>query len=601
MADVVFTFDDLNIGGVPDKLSSSDKDFESFEGGGKGKQSSFYGGEYWGETGGIESLPSDYGFYQDDSLEAGFTSSKNRPQEQQQQQQQPFTDYGHLDGVSVNAAPPPIQTCLEEIAKLGQIPTGIQDAAEMKKENQYPFSLASLGLLNNYGSGFKRLNGERRIEGANDITVLTKEEDRKLSTEEIMRVAGEMLIQSSCQTIDSISMLGHPFNLSFSGLSDQEIKDVELAMLLLAAAEKVAYQQYDCASRLLKQCDYMTFKTGNPVQRSVYYFTEALREKIERETGSASSKGLRRKPLFNLDEAMMNLNPTALACHGQLPFCQITQFTGIQAIVENVAEAKRIHIIDLAIRNGVQWTVLMQALASRFECPLELLKITAPATNAKHLMEETGKRLSSFAQSLGIPFAFKIIMVPDMLDLKEDLFELDAEEAVAVYAAHAFRGMIAMPNRLENIMRVVRVINPRLMVVSEIEANHNSPIFVNRFIEVLFFFSAYFDCIATCMKQNYKNREIIESVFFSEGIKNMVAAEGEDRKVRHVNFDVWRAFFVRYGMEEVELSMASLYQADLIRKNFSCGSSCTLHVNGKCLLVGWKETPLHSLSVWKFF
>ncbi|KAK6254390.1 hypothetical protein SCA6_015695 [Theobroma cacao] len=599
MADAVFTFDDLNIGGVPDKLRSSDKAFESFEGGGKGKQSSFYGGAHWGETGGIESLSSDYGFYQDDSLEAGFTFSKYRPQEQQQQQQ-PFTDYGLLDGVSVNAASPPIQTCLEEIAKLGQIPTGIQDAAEMKKENQHPFSLASLGLLNNYGSGFKRLNGERRSEGANDITMLTKEEDRKLSTEEIMRVAGEMFIQSSYQTIDNISMLDHPFNLSFSGLSDQEIKDVELAGLLLAAAEKVGYQQYDRASRLLKQCDYMTFKTGNPVQRSVHYFAEALREKIERETGSASSKGLRRKPLFNLDEATMSLNPTTLACHGELPFCQITQFTGIQAIVENVAEAKRIHIIDLAIRNGVQWTVLMQALASRYECPLELLKITAVATNAKHLMEETGKRLSSFAQSLGIPFAFKIIMVSDMLDLKEDLFELDAEEAVAVYSAYAFRSMLATPNRLENIMRVVRVINPCLMVISEIEANHNSPIFVNRFIEVLFFFSAYFDCIATCMKQNYKNREIIESVFFSEGIKNMVAAEGEDRKVRHVNFDVWRAFFVRYGMEEVELSMASLYQADLIRKNFSCGSSCTLDMNGKCLLVGWKETPLHSLSVWKF-
>ena len=107
------------------------------------------------------------------------------------------------------------------------------------KEKQYPFSLSSLGLLNNYGSGFKRLQGERRSEGVNDITVLTEEADRNLSTEEVMRVAGEMFIQSSCQTIDSISMLDHPFNLSFSGLSDEETRDVELAVLLLAATEKV--------------------------------------------------------------------------------------------------------------------------------------------------------------------------------------------------------------------------------------------------------------------------------------------------------------------------------------------------------------------------
>ena len=115
MANVVFSFDDLNIGGVPDKLSSSNKGFQSFEGGSKGKQSSFYGAKDWGETEGIDSLSSDNGFYRDDSLEEGFSFSKYRPQ------QQPFTDYGLLDGVSFNVASPPIQTFLKEIAKLGQI------------------------------------------------------------------------------------------------------------------------------------------------------------------------------------------------------------------------------------------------------------------------------------------------------------------------------------------------------------------------------------------------------------------------------------------------------------------------------------------------
>ena len=131
MANTVFSFDNLNIGGVADKLSSYNKDFESFEGSNRGKQSSFYGAKDWGETGGIDFLTSDFGFYRDDSLEEGFSFSKYRPQEQQQQ---PFTDYGLLDGVSFTAASPPIQTCLEEIAKLGQIPTGIQDVAETNEE-----------------------------------------------------------------------------------------------------------------------------------------------------------------------------------------------------------------------------------------------------------------------------------------------------------------------------------------------------------------------------------------------------------------------------------------------------------------------------------
>ncbi|GMI72116.1 RGA-like 1 [Hibiscus trionum] len=460
----------------------------------------------------------------------------------------------------------------------------------LQQQLRYP-----LGQLNNHGSGFKQLHTEKRVEEFDDVTVFGSGVDERLSTEDVMRVAGQLFIQSSHQGMDGLYVLDCDFNLSFSGLSDEERRDVKLALLLLAAAEKVGYRQYEPASRLLKQCEFMSSKTGNQVQRVVYYFSEALREKIERETGRVSSK-----PVFNFDESMMRPNPTMLAVHGELPFPQIIQFAGIQAIVENVAKAKRVHIIDLSIKSGVQWTVLMQALASRHESPIELLKVTAVATDGKWLIEGTGKRLLSFARSLGLPFAFKIVMVSDMLDLKEDLFELDAKETVAVYAVTIFRSMLAMPNRLENIMRVIRRINPCLMVVSEVEANHNSPIFVNRFIEALFFCSAYFDCLATCMKWNHENRDIIESMYFGEGIRNTVATEGDERKSRNVKFDVWRAFFIRYGMEEAELSMSSLYQAYLVLKSFACGSFCTLDMNGKCLLVGWKGTPMHSVSVWKF-
>ncbi|KAK8548823.1 hypothetical protein V6N13_054407 [Hibiscus sabdariffa] len=595
MGNGVYSWDDFNVYAAPDKLSSSDKEFQSFNGGITGKGSGFYGVEDCGETGAIDSLNSDFEFYGDESMIAtGFGFSKQGLQ----QQQQNFSGYGLLDRLSFNAQSPLVPTFFKEITELGQISNGVcEDIDKIKKGKHQPICLSSLGLLKTYGNGFKRLHGKRRTD--DDITVsdARDDEDQKFSTEEIMRIAGDMFIKSCGQTVDGISMIDHPFNVCYSGLSDQERRDVELAVLLLAAAEKLGCQQYESASRLLKQCDYMSSKTGNPVQRVVYYFTEALREKIKR----SSSNGLKWRPFFNLEEAIMTMNPTVLAYHRGFPFAKATQFAGVQAIVEHVAEAKKVHIIDLAIRHGMHLTILMQALAPRqHECGLELLKITAISTEENALVENTGNRLSSFAQSLGIPFVFKVVVISDMLDLKEDLFEIDAEESIAVYAAFAFRRMIVMPNRIENIMRVLRVTNPCLMVVAEIEANHNSPIFVNRFIEVLFFFSAYFDCSATCMKEDSKNREIVESVFFGEGILNMIATEGDERKVRHVKFDVWREFFVRYRIEEVELSMSSMYQVDLILKSFACGTSCTLDKNGKSLLIGWKGTPIHSISVWKF-
>ncbi|KAG4131794.1 hypothetical protein ERO13_D09G235750v2, partial [Gossypium hirsutum] len=331
------------------------------------------------------------------------------------------------------------------------------------------------GLLNNYGNEFERLHTGRKTEEVDDVTVLKNGVEGNLSIEDVMRVAG---------------------------LTLKETQDVELALLLLAAAEKVGYREFECTSMLVKECEFMSSRIGNLVQ-----------------------------------------------------------------------QAKKVHIIDLGIKTGVQWTVLMQALVSRYECPIEILKVTTVATNGKWLIEGTGKWLLSFAQSLGLPFSFKVVVVSDMLDLKENLFEVDVGETVAVYAATTLRSMLA---------------------------NQNSPIFANRFVEALFFFSVYFDCLVTCMNRNCVNREIVESVYFAEGIRNMVAAEGEERRVRHVKFDVWRAFFIRYGMEEVELSMSSLYQACLVLKTFACGRFCTLDMNGKCLLVRWKGTPVHSISVWKF-
>nr|POF23700.1 scarecrow-like protein 18 [Quercus suber] len=265
-----------------------------------------------------------------------------------------------------------------------------------------------------------------------------------------MRKAGEKFIHSISQIADGLSILSHPFGFSFYGLSNEETKDVELAEFLFTAAEKVACQQFDRTSKLLNRCDQWSSNTGNPVQRLV------------------------------------------------------PQFAGIQAIVENVAEARKIHIIDSSIRSGVQWTIFMQALTTRSECPLELLKITAVGITSKHLIEETA-------------------------------------ESAGMYNGSA-----------------------------------------------LFFYAAYFDCLETSMKENESHRMILESEYFGEAIMNILAAEGEERKVRNVKIDVWRAFFARYGMVEAELSMSSLYQANMVVQKFDCKSFCTLDMNAKSLIIGWK-------------
>ncbi|CAK9138909.1 unnamed protein product [Ilex paraguariensis] len=556
----------FNFGGALDEYSSA-KDFGQRVGAGRNiaAQTHLYGTEAWGDLGDLSSFWSELG----------------------------------IDNFYVDIVSPPFQSCDEGISELVSVQSEDSEVIEPKKEEPILSPSASLTILNNYGGGFRRLNAEK-INAPSYDTTCTVVHGRKLSTNAIMRLAGEKFINSCSQLVDDISAPSHPYSSSFTDLSDEEAKDVELVQCLLASVEKISQQQFDRARKLLIQCDDSSSNKGNPVQRVVYYFSEALREKIDHETGGFTSQCLGKKQSRDTVEAVMSPNPTIISFYKNIPFIQVSQFSGVQALIDNLGGAKKVHIIDLEIRGGTHCTILMQALAARGECPLEHLKITAVGTRLKPKIEETGNRLMSFARSMNLSFSFNVVMVADMLDLNEYLFELDSEEVVAVYSSCILNSMIQRPDRLECLMRVMRNINPCVMVVTEIEASHNSPIFVNRFIETLFFYGAFFDALADGMRHDEPNRMMSESIYTSQAIRNIVAAEGEDRTLRHVNIHTWRMFLARFGMVEIDLSLSSLYQANMLLTNFACGSSCRLEIDGKSLMIGWKETPMFSLSVWKF-
>ncbi|XP_017225357.1 DELLA protein RGL1 [Daucus carota subsp. sativus] len=489
---------------------------------------------------------------------------------------------------------------VEQCHKVRKISNGQRMAgAESVRETTRTIPLAGLEILNNYGSRFSLSHGEMEIASSYEIAQ-TKVGVRQLTTDGILRLAGEKFIRSCSPRNADLSLLVGPISSSFPCLTDDEVNDVELVQILLMSAEKVGRQQYDCASKLLDLCDGLSSPEGNPVQRLVYYFVKALREKIYHETGVIPSNCLDIKHFFDVKEALMSPTPTVISFHKEVPFSQINQFIGVQVIVENVGEAKRVHIIDLEIRSGMQCMVLMQALVNRRQSPLDHFKVTALGTKSKEKIEETGRRLMTFAMSMNIPFSFNVIMVADMLALNKSLFTLDPREVVAVVSSYYLWTLLAVPNQLECLMGVIRKINPCIMVITEVEAKHNSPVFVNRFTEALFFYGVFFDAVEDCMGHKNPNRLTTESMFLNQGIRTIVAAEKEERTIRHVSIAVWRAFFARFRMVEKQLSMSSLYQADLVLKNFSCSNSCTLVRDEKGLIIGWKGTPVHSLTTWKF-
>ncbi|KAM3323653.1 DELLA protein RGL1 [Capsicum chacoense] len=491
-----------------------------------------------------------------------------------------------------------------QIQPTGEIPgnddlqTQVPERGNNSNEKPNPFSLASLELLKNYGRLSKNLSEENLSTNALNFEACLGNR-HKLSMEEILRVAAERYIQYSTRKRDGLSRFIHPYGSALSGLCMEETRDVELVHHLIATVEEVNNQQFHLASKLISRCMWVASDSGTPVQRLSFYFAKALEERIHRSTGRYTCTDEDRH-LKYIKTKSLGTNAASLTCHQLIPFNQVMQFAAVQTIVENVKSAKKIHLIDFNVRSGIQWIVLIQALAEKGDSPIELLKITAVGSTEKENYEVTGNTLHSFAKSLGLPFSFVIVFVSDMKDFKKESINIETDETVAVYLNFILRTMIPRPDCLDNLMKVVRSIRPTVIVVGEVEANHNSPSFLNRFIETLFFYSAFFDCFEDCMDRDSPCRTMIEEVYFGEGVRNIVAAEGEERFTRNVKLEVWRAFFERFGMMEEELSESSWYQADLILKQFAQSSSCDLHKDGKGLIIGWKGTPIHSLSIWKF-
>ncbi|KAK0583579.1 hypothetical protein LWI29_038381 [Acer saccharum] len=519
-----------------------------------------------------------------------------------QQQQNPIDDDSILNEFKPGFVFPPPQSFHLSRPKLKNIQS-TTSSQELVKPS--PFTLSSLELLSNYASGSKKLKGKHYSNNPkNNETNDQGGHRRKLSTEEIMRVAGARYIHFSDQRFDDFSMVMHPFGYALSGLSEEETRDVELVHLLLAAAEKVGYQQYERASRLLSRCEWTAAERANSVQRVVYYFAEALRGRIDKETGRITAEEFRAGT--TLTDHGLSYNISFLKCYQKLPFNQILFYAAIQSILENVANESKIHVIDFEIRSGVQWIAFMQALAEpdhdQQHRPIELFKITAVGLKIQEKeLEEVGQRLTSFAESLNIPnFLFEIVCVSCFLDIKQELFHIQNDESLVVYCALILRTMLAWPSYLEYLLGLIKKLNPSIMVVVESEANHNSPSFVNRFTEALFFYSAYFDSLETCLDQDIETRTTTEESL-NKGIRSIVAMEGSDRITRSVKIDVWRAFFTRFRMVEIGFSDSCLYQANLVLKRFPYANCLNLdHMNGKGLITGWKGTPIHSLSVWKF-
>ncbi|KAK4395977.1 protein SCARECROW [Sesamum angolense] len=367
----------------------------------------------------------------------------------------------------------------------------------------------------------------------------------------------------------------------------QQQKDEEglqLLTLLLQCAEAVSADNLEEANRMLLEISQLATPFGTSAQRVAAYFSEAMSARIV-----SSCLGI-----YAALPTVPHSHKMASAFqvfNGISPFVKFSHFTANQAIQEAFEREDRVHIIDLDIMQGLQWPGLFHILASRPGGP-PFVRLTGLG-NSKEALEATGKRLSDFAEKLGLPFEFSPV-AEKVGNLNPERLNVRKREAVAVHwLQHSLYDVTGSDT---NTLWLLQRLCPKVVTVVEQDLSHAGS-FLGRFVEAIHYYSALFDSLGACYGEESEERHVVEQQLLSREIRNVLGVGGPSRS-GEVKFNNWREKLQQSGFKGISLAGNAAAQATLLLGMFPSDGYTLVEDNG-ALKLGWKDLCLLTASAWR--
>ncbi|XP_042476884.1 protein SCARECROW [Macadamia integrifolia] len=370
----------------------------------------------------------------------------------------------------------------------------------------------------------------------------------------------------------------------------QQKRDEEglhLLTLLLQCAEAVSADDFERANKMLLEISELSSPFGTSAQRVAAYFSEAMSARLVN-----SCLGIYAPlPLASAPALSQKIVSAFQVFNGISPFVKFSHFTANQAIQEAFEREERVHIIDLDIMQGLQWPGLFHILASRPGGP-PYVRLTGLGTSLDAL-EATGKRLSDFAETLGLPFEF-FPVAEKAGNLDPERLSVSKREAVAVHWLH--HSLYDVTGSDTNTLLLLQRLAPKVVTMVEQDLSHEGS-FLGRFVEAIHYYSALFDSLGASYEEDSEERHIVEQQLLSREIRNVLAVGGPARS-GEVKFHNWREKLKQSGFREVSLAGNAATQATLLLGMFPCDGYALVEDNGS-LKLGWKDLCLLTASAWR--
>ncbi|KAF3432159.1 hypothetical protein FNV43_RR26898 [Rhamnella rubrinervis] len=370
-------------------------------------------------------------------------------------------------------------------------------------------------------------------------------------------------------------------------LVDSQENGIKLVHALMACAEAVQQNNLSLAEALVKQIGYLAISQTGAMRKVATYFAEALARRI-----------YRLYPQNPLDHSLSDI--LQMHFYETCPYLKFAHFTANQAILEAFQGKKRVHVIDFSMNQGMQWPALMQALALRPGGPpaFRLTGIGPPATDNSDHLQEVGWKLAQLAESIHVDFEYRGFVASSLADLDASMLELRSSEveSVAVNSVFELHKLLSRPGAIDKVLSVVMQMKPEIVTMVEQEANHNGPVFMDRFTESLHYYSTLFDSLEGSVSSQDK---VMSEMYLGKQICNVVACEGIDRVERHETLTQWRTRMGSAGFSPVHLGSNAFKQASMLLALFAGGDGYRVEENNGCLMLGWHTRPLIATSAWK--
>lgn len=274
------------------------------------------------------------------------------------------------------------------------------------------------------------------------------------------------------------------------------------------------------------------------------------------------------------------------------------------AIIEAFKGEKRVHIVDFDINQGSQYITLMQTLATLPGQPPHLRltgvddpeSVQRPVGGLKHI----GQRLVKLAEALNVPFKFRAVasrtplVTPAMLDPQP-------REALVVNFAFLLHHMpdesVSTINERDQLLRMVKSLNPKLVTVVEQNMNTNTAPFLARFGEAYSYYSAVFDSLDATLPRESQDRINVERQCLARDIINIVACEGEERIERYEVAGKWRARMMMAGFASCPMSESVTESIINLIRQYS--ERYKIKDDMGALHFGWEDKSLIVASAWR--